>query len=259
VHSRNLVAQYYQPAHHHHHHNRSGPSSVVSSSVNSSTMLSEVASVLLDARPRRARMPHTHRKKRVRSPLRNADDHHDDLNIHRHRHHDRDRGHNVRMAAEYATSELAFQRYAAMYGDEGHHNANKEHVPRDDRSDVTPSVMSKMDVDDISVHDAVDAKDVGVLPPDAVAKLTDNALTESPGGFGWNRMLEIADWDKEMKKLVGLAIPFCLQGVSVEFFAIVNVAIVGHFIGVKEANAFVVVSILLEFTATLTKGFAECK
>lgn len=55
-----------------------------------------------------------------------------------------------------------------------------------------------------------------------------------------------------MKKFVELAVPFCWKGVSVQPFAIITVAIVVHFIGVKEANPFVVVGILLEMPTTLT-------
>ncbi|KAG7368668.1 MATE efflux family protein [Nitzschia inconspicua] len=251
VHSKNLVGQYdHSP----------GPSSVVSSSVPSSTVLSEAASVLLDARPKRSRLPQKHRKRHVRSPIEGHGDdglpHHHSSSSHNHNHDQRI--HAVRDAAELATADLAFQRYAAMYNDE----VNKQHqdgAHRDDRSDVTPSVLSKLDVDEISVHDAVDAKDAGALATMKKDGLPGDTLlmSDGSGGLTWTRMLEIADWDKEMKKFVALAVPFSVQGLAVELLGIVNVAIVGHFIGVMEANAFVVVSIMLEFTTTLTKGFAE--
>ena len=68
-------------------------------------------------------------------------------------------------------------------------------------------------------------------------------------------MANITKWDKEMKKLVKLWIPFSIAGASDGLFQIVNVAIISHFIGVNEANAYVVVIILVEFTATLTYGW----
>ncbi|KAG7368667.1 MATE efflux family protein [Nitzschia inconspicua] len=248
VHSKNLVGQYdHSP----------GPSSVVSSSVPSSTMLSEAASVLLHARPKRSRLPQKHRKRHVRSPIQGYGD---DGRLHHHHHHSSPHNHNhdqrthaVRDAAERATAELAFQ----------HHEAIKQHkddAHQDNRSDFTPSILSKLDVDDISVHDAVDAKDVGALVTMKNDGPPDNTLLRSDGSSGltWTRMLQIADWDKEMKKFIALAIPFSVQGLFEELLDIVNIAIIGHFIGVREANAFVVVSVMVEVTTTLTTGFAEC-
>ncbi|KAL3920484.1 MAG: hypothetical protein SGILL_003239 [Bacillariaceae sp.] len=194
--------------------------SVVSSNAASSAMVTDVASAVLEARPKRSRVPQQRRKKHVKEP------------------------NTVRAAAELATTEHALQKQQEDWSNRTTPGGT------DTRSECNaPSILSNLDVDAISTMDAVDAKDTGVVP---LSKLGNS------NNFTWNKLLEIADWDKEMSKFVGLAIPFCLQGVSVELFAIVNVAVIGHFIGVKEANAFVIVGILVEFTNTLTTGFAEC-
>jgi Na+-driven multidrug efflux pump len=73
------------------------------------------------------------------------------------------------------------------------------------------------------------------------------------------RVIEITDWDSETKRLVSLAIPFSIQGCVEGVFQTLNVAAIGNFVGTKEANAYVVVTILLEFTNTFNYGFSEGK
>jgi hypothetical protein len=115
----------------------------------------------------------------------------------------------------------------------------------DDNRSVCMSVLSKLDQDAVSVKDAVDALE-GYPSKDDVAKQ-----------HWWERFIEIAEWDFEMKRIASLAVPFSIQGAAQGVFQILNVAILGKLLGVREANAYVVVTILLEFTATLNYGFSE--
>jgi hypothetical protein len=115
----------------------------------------------------------------------------------------------------------------------------------DDNHSVCMSVLSKLDQDAVSVKDAVDALE-GYPSKDDVAKQ-----------HWWERFIEIAEWDFEMKRIASLAVPFSIQGATEGVFQIVNVAILGNLLGVREANAYVVVTILLEFTTTLNYGFSE--
>jgi hypothetical protein len=117
----------------------------------------------------------------------------------------------------------------------------------DDDSSVCPSLMSNLDEDAVSVQDAVDAEE-GSVPHNSMKGLT-----------GWERMLEVADWDYEMKSIVSLTIPYTIQGVSNGVFSTLNVAVIGHFVGVREANAYIIVNILVGFTNTLTDGFTGGK
>jgi hypothetical protein len=221
IRSQNMAGGYYHPS-----PRSAGPSSVISSSVASSAVITDVASAVLEARPKRSKMPQHRRKKKTKEPTRR----------------------NMRAAAELASTEQALQKYC----EDWNYQTTPGGTAVDNRSECnTPSILSHLDMDAISAMDAVDAKDTGVVP---LSKLE----TVNNYSFGWSRFLDIADWEREMSKFIGLAIPFCLQGVTAELFDLVNVAVIGHFIGVKEANAFVVVSILLEFTQTLTTGFAEC-
>jgi hypothetical protein len=117
-----------------------------------------------------------------------------------------------------------------------------------DDTSVCPSVMSKLDQDAVSVHDAVDAQE---------GSPSQNITIENASG--WQRLVEIAEWEFEMKRMGSLAVPYTIQGITEGVFQMINVSVIGNFIGVREANAYVVVTILLEFTATLTYGFGEGK
>jgi hypothetical protein len=207
-----------------------GTKSVLSGT--SSAIVTDVASAILAARPRRNPGTHLKGPRVKRAPI-----------------NDGVRKNNVRLAAEHA-----------VIAENANANSNSHHSrtidglsnggsTRDDRSVASLSIMSKLDQDAISVHDAVDAKDAGTTPVTVTVHSTSR---------GWKKLLEIADYDKEMHKFGTLGFPFALQGFINEFFNIVDVAVIGHFIGVTEANAYVMVHILILFTGTITKGFEEC-
>jgi hypothetical protein len=129
--------------------------------------------------------------------------------------------------------------------DHNNNSLEKPVVDNDDNHSVCMSVLSKLDQDAVSVKDAVDALE-GFPSKDDVAKQH------------WlERFIEIVEWDIEMKRIASLAVPFCIQGAAEGVFQILNVAILGNLVGTREANAYVVVTILLEFTTTLNYGFAE--
>jgi hypothetical protein len=203
---------------------QTGPKSVVSGT--SSALVTDVASAILAARPRRN--PGTHMKgpKKKRTPTNGVE-------------------RNVRLAAEHVIAENA------------HHTRTMDSLApssyggstRDDRSVASLSIMSKLDQDAISVRDAIDAKDAGTTPL---------GVTVHSPSRGWIKLLEVADWEREMYKFSTLAFPFAIQQFTQEFFSILDVAVIGHFIGVTEANAYVMVHILILFTGTITKGFTEC-
>ena len=73
---------------------------------------------------------------------------------------------------------------------------------------------------------------------------------------GFDRLLEIAEWDKEMKRIVSLAIPFSLAAVSRGAFETVRVALVANFIGTDAVGAYTIVLIVLGLTQEFFGGFA---
>eukprot|EP00934_Nitzschia_sp_Nitz4_P007002 Nitzschia sp. Nitz4//scaffold305_size22082//6383//10884//NITZ4_008581-RA/size22082-processed-gene-0.1-mRNA-1//1//CDS//3329547086//6992//frame0 len=71
-----------------------------------------------------------------------------------------------------------------------------------------------------------------------------------------DQLLEIADWDGETKALVKLFVPYTLQAGVTAIFSMIDIAILGHFLGVGSANAFVMVETLKGFTGTINYGFS---
>lgn len=116
-----------------------------------------------------------------------------------------------------------------------------------DVASESQSVMGKLEDDAVSVQDAVDADVPRKQFP------TGDQLTIG------ERIVDSSTWDKEMKKLVSLWVPYSISGAADGLSQIVNFAIISHYIGVKEGNAYVTVVILTEFTDVFTYGFAEGK
>ncbi|CAJ1949759.1 unnamed protein product [Cylindrotheca closterium] len=106
-------------------------------------------------------------------------------------------------------------------------------------------------LDDVSVNDAVDAP--GKITGNNAGALNHHDREMSLG----ERLVDCSTWDKEMKKIVSLWIPYSISGATEGFAQIVNFGIISHFIGLREANAYVTVVILTEFTDVFTYGFIE--
>ena len=127
------------------------------------------------------------------------------------------------------------------------------------QSHVTQPPVNALD----DVHTSDKQSDVNILDDDSVNP--GNSIStfqkvieeEDPDNSLWNQFLDIVDWDDESKRLMALTIPYTLQICTQGLFQMVNVAIIGNYVGVRQANAFVVVVVLLEFSGTLTYGFGE--
>jgi hypothetical protein len=122
------------------------------------------------------------------------------------------------------------------------------------------SLLGVMDQDQVSENDAIDAKP----PAHNTAKAHHEPSKEIVPLFGKrfildgvDKLIDIADWDKEMKRVWWLAKPFTIQAFLESLFAIVELALIGKLLGVREANAYITVTILSEFTNTINYGFPE--
>jgi len=73
----------------------------------------------------------------------------------------------------------------------------------------------------------------------------------------WTLFVAIFRWDEESKCLLGLTIPFTIQGCIKSLFQMINVAIIGNKLGVMEANAYIVVGFLVDFSNSVNFGFSE--
>jgi hypothetical protein len=116
--------------------------------------------------------------------------------------------------------------------------------------------------DDISFDDSI-AKKTEINNDNPSRIMEQNNFSEQGVFLPWyqysfsNALIDAADWDKEMKKVWYLAKPFTIEAFCESIFATAIVGIIGHFIGVREASAYVVATIMIEFTATINYGFPE--
>mmetsp|Transcript_18233 Transcript_18233/g.41998 ORF Transcript_18233/g.41998 Transcript_18233/m.41998 type:complete len:1052 (+) Transcript_18233:307-3462(+) len=131
----------------------------------------------------------------------------------------------------------------------------------DTRSEVAPSILSKLDADAISVRDAVDARDgTSTLMYDVKASNYSTKGFKERSYFStfWDRLMTTANFDKEMKKYLWLAGHYSAQGILDEILAIVEIAVIGRFMGIRQVSAYIVVETITGFTGTITVGFFEC-
>jgi Na+-driven multidrug efflux pump len=72
----------------------------------------------------------------------------------------------------------------------------------------------------------------------------------------FERILDIAEWDRETKRILNLSIPFCLAAVTSGLFETVRVALVANFIGTDAVAAYTIVLLVLGLTQEFFGGFA---
>lgn len=133
---------------------------------------------------------------------------------------------------------------------------------------MSPSRSSPLVIDVHDKHCSSGSNDAGKTLGGKDDDILEDHMIDSDASNGpdldetydlWHQILEIVDWDSESKRLADLTIPYTIQGCTRGLFQTINVAIIGHSLGVMEANAYVVVATLLEFSQTITYGFGEGK
>jgi len=252
------------------HHNPNNLRGGDSASVFSGT--SGFTDAILAARPKR--MPHARRHAKTKRIVSsnscvNGDD--ESISV---RSHVTKKRLDVRMAAEFKIAEMdmVMQRNQSapykknQYPDITPNTTTSSDVGMgsvidDNRSEVAPSILSKLDADAISVRDAVDARD-GMNTLDYDGEMADFSTKSSDSDNyitnTWNRMLRTVSFDKEMKKYMNLAAHYSAQGILDEILGIVEIAAIGRMMGIRQASAYIVVGTVSGFTGTITTGFYEC-
>jgi hypothetical protein len=126
------------------------------------------------------------------------------------------------------------------------------------------SLLGSMDHDHVSVNDAIDAKSPSHIAKDSSSPHHEPSKEIAPlfgkkhilGGI--DKLVDVADWDKEMKRVMWLAKPFTIQSFLESILGIITLALIGRLLGVQEANAYITVTVLSELTNTVNYGFGEC-
>ena len=136
----------------------------------------------------------------------------------------------------------------------------------DDASLASFSIMSKLEDMALSPGDAVDAHDTAPLLNEKMLMAGDEDVDLCCGehalwrpsmlaaGFDW--LLEIAEWDREMKRIVNLSIPFSLAAVSEGVFDVVRVGLIANLVGTDAVAAYTVVDLILGLTKEFFGGLA---
>jgi len=116
-----------------------------------------------------------------------------------------------------------------------------EILPGSPSFNPSKSVMSSFNVDDFSMNDGVNET--------AGTKFEAHERRSC-----CQTLLEVSEWDSSLASLAGF---YMIQGITGGINEIIQVAIIGHAIGLTEANAFIMVSFLMKLTFTVVYGFQE--
>jgi uncharacterized protein (UPF0335 family) len=122
------------------------------------------------------------------------------------------------------------------------------------------SALSKLEHDEVSIRDAIDAQD-GVPSP----KPGENGINKDipfwkpAAWYGtFDKLLEIAEYDYEMRRLCKLAAPFTATALLEGLLEAVNVALIGRFISTSALAAYVTVDMIVGLSSSSLSGFQEC-
>lgn len=137
----------------------------------------------------------------------------------------------------------------------------------DSASMASFSVMSKLEDMALSPNDAIDAHDTGrplLFERTTMAGDSDVSLCcgkramwrPSMIGAAFDRLLVIAEWDREMKRIISLSVPFSVAAVSEGIFDVIRVGLVANFIGTDAVAAYTLVDLCLGLTSEFFGGLA---
>lgn len=136
--------------------------------------------------------------------------------------------------------------------------SSRSRICDDSASLASFSVMSKLEDVALSPCDAVDAHDNVPLLHEHVAMAGDEEIDLCCGeralwrptmiGAAFDRLLVVAEWDREMKRIVSLAIPFSFSSVASGVFDVIRVGLVANYIGTDAVAAYTIVDLILGIT-----------
>lgn len=127
-----------------------------------------------------------------------------------------------------------------------------------------PSVLPPLDVNDISPLDAADANDPGnyILPKADIEGDQDVDLCcgqqawwhPSMIASAFDRVVSIAEWDHEMKRIIKLCVPYSISALIEGIGDAVYVGLVANFLGTESLSALTLVESLFELSGQFLGG-----
>lgn len=145
----------------------------------------------------------------------------------------------------------------------------RDNKTQEDDETAAASVMGRLSHDEVSIRDAVDddargggGSTVGggtsPIKANSTAQQHQNDVVfGSSNCTTWDRLMLIAEFDYESKRLCKLAVPFISQALLEGVMEAVRVAIIGRFIGTNALLAYLAVDLLVGLTTSLLGGFQE--
>jgi MatE len=144
---------------------------------------------------------------------------------------------------------------------EATHGYSSEDDDDDDDDHMDRSVLGPLSHDEVSIRDAVDA----ALPAARVERDAGTAFTAGTGdaATSWrgrvvkafDRLLVIAEWDFESRRICKLGLPFVGQALLLGVTEAIRVALIGRLVGTRALSAYVLVDMVIGVTTEFLKGF----
>ena len=76
-------------------------------------------------------------------------------------------------------------------------------------------------------------------------------------GNSINRLIYIANFDSESRRILHLGIPFTMSALSEALFDAITTALISNYLGVKSLSAYIVVNMLIELSTLVSGGLVE--
>jgi len=131
-------------------------------------------------------------------------------------------------------------------------------------SDFDPSLLPPLDENMISPNDAADANDPGTYNLPKAEMAGDKDIDFCSGKYAWwrpamigagfDRLINIAERDHEMKRIMKLCIPFSIARIIELTAESIEMALVAHFLGTDSLVAYALVDALLSLTFEFLSG-----
>lgn len=134
------------------------------------------------------------------------------------------------------------------------------------------SCLSQLDHDQVSIQDAVDAHDgirhddSGLHPLQRQATRDINYHSDTAWNVkvAWERLLQVAEYDTELRRLLELSTVCTSNGSSIPLLLLeglmelVQVSLMGHYFGTRALSAYLIVRFLVDWVVgLLLSGFSE--
>ena len=146
-------------------------------------------------------------------------------------------------------------------------NYQRRHRRENSANSSDPSLFFNEIVDDISPNDAADAEDPGRHNSFEQVEQPELAVCCGPGALWRPRtiatavdgLVEVAEPDLEMRRILEMGIPLTLAAVSHSFLHLVTISVIANCMSTDDMVAYVIVHLMLGFTNELIGAISDAE